>query len=254
LLDRLPSSISGGERQRVSLGRALARRPAALLLDEPLANIDPALRDRLRAEIVSMGRRFGTTMIYVTHDHLDAFVVGTRVAVLEAGAVQQVDTPPNLYRNPANIFVAHFVGSKPMNLFRGALKQESSELQFVGDAIAGGAGSRQAFTPSPELGRTIAPWIGRKVVLGIRAEHLRVAPGSSNHRGSLSFICRVDSIEHTGADLYVKAIWDANRVSARMAENAQPAIGQELTLVADLEDARWFDAETGKAIANPCAS
>ena len=256
LMDSLPAEISGGERQRVSLGRALALRPGALLLDEPLANIDPALRSEMRAEIAAIRQRFGTTMIYVTHDHLDAFLMGNRVAVFNAGVVQQVDTPSTLYNCPANLFVAKFVGSRPMNLFRGVLTRSVKDVTFTAEPTDGHAEKSSAsvgmsFVPLPSVMAVLEPWFGKTIVLGLRAENIRPFPGPDSQSSCLR--SRIASFEHIGSDLYVNANWGNIPFVARLAADTRVAAGQECSLFANLREGAWFDPASGKAIAGPCA-
>ena len=169
LLDRLPRQLSGGQRQRVAMGRALVRDPAVFLLDEPLSNLDAKLRVAVRAEIETLQRKTGTTMLYVTHDQVEAMTLGDRVAVLRDGVLQQIGAPADVYARPANVFVAGFVGSPPMNLFDATLRDEAGTL-----SIALGP-SRIALDPS--LASVARAHAGAKLTIGIRPESLALAAG-----------------------------------------------------------------------------
>src|SRR5579859_7547971 len=171
-LTALPAALSGGQRQRVALGRALVREPKVFLLDEPLSNLDAKLRLSMRVEIARLHRQLGATMIYVTHDQVEAMTLGQRIVVLDGGRIQQIDTPMNLYDKPANLFVAGFLGSPAMNLLRGTLRHAQGwHLETLHGEVALGPLEMQA----PEL----LPLIDRDVVLGVRPEDLR--PTGESH-------------------------------------------------------------------------
>jgi multiple sugar transport system ATP-binding protein len=169
-LDRKPRQLSGGQRQRVAMGRAIVRQPRAFLMDEPLSNLDAKLRVQMRSEIAQLQRSLGTTTIYVTHDQTEAMTLGSRVAVLQHGVLQQIASPPELYKHPVNLFVAGFIGSPPMNLIeakleRGGDRQDGPHVVFGGHRLAIPA---QVTAERPGLER----FLGQAVVLGIRPEHL----------------------------------------------------------------------------------
>ncbi len=181
LLDRRPKQLSGGQRQRVAMGRAIIRQPQVFLMDEPLSNLDAQLRVHMRGEIEALQKRLGVTTVYVTHDQVEAMTMGDRVAVLRSGELQQVDTPSNVYDRPANLFVAGFIGSPPMNLARGTIESADGGLVARLGSLA---------IPVPEQvarDRNLESWLGREVIVGIRPEDLvgppedgrrRTAPGS----------------------------------------------------------------------------
>ncbi|EUA44523.1 ABC transporter family protein [Mycobacterium xenopi 3993] len=177
-LDRKPKDLSGGQRQRVAMGRAIVRRPQVFLMDEPLSNLDAKLRVQTRSQIAGLQRRLGTTTIYVTHDQVEAMTMGDRVAVLRDGVLQQCAAPRELYRNPANVFVAEFIGSPTMNLFTLPIVEHSVSL---GDWRI----------PVP---RQVSA-AGNEVVVGIRPEHFEV--------GSVGVAMEVDVVEELGADVYL---------------------------------------------------
>src|SRR5438094_5946401 len=189
VLARKPRQLSGGQRQRVALGRALVREPAAFLLDEPLSNLDAKLRLQTRAEIAQLHQRLAATMIYVTHDQIEAMTLGDRIVVLDQGKIQQIDKPLNLYREPANRFVAGFIGSPPMNFLEG----RAENGRFVSDGLS---------VPVPRVPRQ------GSIVLGIRPEHVGVGPGPA---------VTLDLVEPSGNEMFIYASAGANHVVARVA-------------------------------------
>ena len=173
LLDRLPKELSGGERQRVAMGRALVREPSVFLLDEPLSNLDAKLRVQVRAEIGALQRRTGTTMIYVTHDQVEAMTLGDRVALLDRGRLQQVGTPKELYDRPANVFVAGFIGTPPMNLFPARVEIEG------GQCVLRVTSQRVVVAVSGEALDRLKPHAGKVLTAGIRPESVSPTGGES---------------------------------------------------------------------------
>jgi multiple sugar transport system ATP-binding protein len=222
LLDRKPYELSGGERQRVALARALARRPDVYLLDEPLSNLDAQLRVETRAELKRLHQSVGTTMVYVTHDQMEALTLGSRVAVLDGGVLQQVGTPDAIYGTPANRFVARFVGSPAMNILPaviddGRLRAGPFELELP---------------PTPDLS-------GRSLEVGLRPEHVaveRVETGGS---------ARVDVVETAGNETLLHASAGDTIVVARLAPELRFEVGDAVRLLAVPRHAYVFDAETG---------
>ena len=199
LLDRYPRELSGGQRQRVAMGRALVRDPAVFLLDEPLSNLDAKLRSQVRAEIAELRRRTGITMLYVTHDQVEAMTLGDRVAVLHRGRLQQVAPPRELYARPANAFVAGFIGSPPMNLVpaRVARDAQGRPALAIGDARLPFAG------PLAE---------GSEVTAGFRPESLRIASGPG------AFTVRTEYVEHLGHEVLAYLTLGPHRIVARLPE------------------------------------
>src|SRR5205823_61170 len=170
MLQRRPAQLSGGQRQRVAMGRAIVREPKAFLMDEPLSNLDAKLRVQMRAEIARIQQALKVTTLYVTHDQVEAMTMGDRVAVMRDGALQQVDKPQRLYDAPANLFVASFVGSPPMNLFEATVEQDGSRLVL---------GETQLDLPADVLAERpgLRSYVGRRVAVGIRPEEVREASG-----------------------------------------------------------------------------
>jgi len=244
LLDRKPRALSGGQRQRVALGRAIVREPACFLMDEPLSNLDAKLRVQMRAELIRLHERLETTIIYVTHDQVEAMTMGERIAVLNAGVLQQLDTPRVLYNEPKNLFVAGFIGSPAMNFF------DAEVVQAEGRVHCRIHGLMLGVDPAKE--QALGKHIGRKVVYGIRPEHiadrrLAQAEGAQNVVRS-----RVDVVEHLGNEilLYLMPTGQSERSAfiARMSAEAEGRPGDELEVVFDAARAHVFDQETGDAI------
>ena len=206
-LDRLPKALSGGQRQRVAVGRAIVREPAVFLFDEPLSNLDAKMRVEMRAEIVRLHHRLGATMIYVTHDQVEAMTMGERIVVMNGGRIQQAAAPLEVYNHPANRFVASFIGTPPMNLLPPGLL---------------------------DLGRTV----------GVRPEHVRVERLPENDPNPAGLIATVDLVEPLGAETIVHTRLDAIKtpVIARLPGNASLRHGERVRLVPDLSHAVYFSA------------
>jgi multiple sugar transport system ATP-binding protein len=194
LLDRRPKQLSGGQRQRVAMGRAIIRQPQVFLMDEPLSNLDAQLRVQMRGEIEALQKRLGVTTVYVTHDQVEALTMGDRIAVLRDGALQQVGGPEDVYDHPANLFVAGFIGSPPMNLAHGVVDGGTLKL---GSAVL----------PAPDWLRA---WSGRPVIAGIRPEDLH-----RSQNGDAALHARVDRVESVGASLLVHFPVDAQDAKSR---------------------------------------
>jgi len=227
LLQRKPAALSGGQRQRVAMGRAMVREPLSFLMDEPLSNLDAKLRVQMRAELARLHERLRTTTVYVTHDQVEAMTLGSRVAVLRDGLLQQVDTPQALFNHPANLFVAAFIGSPPMNLVEARVS--AGELSFAGFRLPLPAGAR------------LGAYEGRDVVLGIRPSDLEDA--AVWHDESLPVIeGRADVTEELGSEINVLFPIDAPRVAS---VEALAAITEEAEEEAEFAP---LGAEEGRAI------
>ena len=223
-LDRKPKELSGGQRQRVAMGRAIVRNPQVFLMDEPLSNLDAKLRVATRAQIATLQRDLNTTMIYVTHDQVEAMTMGDRVAVLRDGLLQQVDTPRELYENPCNAFVAGFIGSPAMNLFDAPVVDGVVDLDGMRVPAPAGAGDR--------------------VTIGVRPEHLRLASAGEDGMRAV-----VDLVEELGADSYLHCSAPGGHPLVYRAESADhPRKGEDLQLVAEEGQVRFFDADTGQRL------
>jgi len=213
LIKRKPKQLSGGQRQRVALGRAIVREPAAFLMDEPLSNLDAKLRVETRGEILKLQRRLGTTTIYVTHDQVEAMTMGDRIAVMNAGVLQQVGTPEELYERPANTFVAGFIGSPAMNL--------------VPAAVLDGVG-------------------GADRIAGVRPEHIEL--GTAEDR-ALSFSARVDVVEYLGDEQLAHIVKRETPLVAKLPVEHRLTAGEEASFSIPRSRLYLFDAETGEAVA-----
>jgi multiple sugar transport system ATP-binding protein len=248
-LDRRPAALSGGQRQRVALGRALVRRPSLLLLDEPLSNLDAATRLQMRAEIARLHTRLGATMLYVTHDQVEALSLGHRVAVMKEGRIQQVDAPMTLYSRPANLFVASFIGSPPMNLFDGTLAERNGALAFEETARAPAAAAKPiALRLDAALAARLRSHIGKPVVLGIRPEHIACAPppGDASPESALQAV--VELIQPMGAETYLYLTGHTRPIVARVPPNHPALPNQPLVLTVDLPHSHFFDPSSGAAL------
>jgi len=236
LLGRKPGALSGGQRQRVALGRALVRHPQVFLLDEPLSNLDARLRAATRVEIARLHRRLGTTMVYVTHDQVEAMTLGQRIVVLDGGRVQQVDAPMALYERPANLFVATFLGSPAMNVLPGRLVAAPGATP----ALDGDEGLR---LPLPGLALPW-DWQGREVVLGLRPEHLaRAADAEAD-----AVAARVELVEPVGSEVFVNLELAGRGLVARLPPGPLPEAGGPLQLRADGAHAHLFDPASGRRL------
>jgi multiple sugar transport system ATP-binding protein len=249
-LDRTPKQLSGGQRQRVALGRAIVREPKVFLFDEPLSNLDAQLRVQMRREIAKLHKDLAATMIYVTHDQVEAMTLGDRIVVMSNGHVQQIDTPMNLYDHPKNRFVAGFIGSPGMNFADGALVRGET-MQFVADM--------NAFTVDlpPSLVTRMEGLDGHAVTLGIRPEDVSVVPesGPALFLGESTIVhppitapARLDLVEALGNEVFVYASFGSHSVTARIAPRPLPDIGEPVTLAFDLAKAHFFDKSTGERI------
>jgi multiple sugar transport system ATP-binding protein len=232
LLDRMPRQLSGGQRQRVAMGRAIVRNPKVFLFDEPLSNLDAALRVHMRSEIRKLHRRLGATSVYVTHDQIEAMTMADHVVVLRAGRIEQCGSPLDLYERPANKFVGGFIGSPAMNFAAGVIGDDGQSARF---------GER--LTHSLHLGRPQAP--GRPVWIGLRPEHLRV-DGLDDAEQWIE--ARVDSVETTGSMSYIE--FDAGGTSLMLTQASRVAVSEEATarVGIDTRHIHVFDRETECAI------
>ncbi|MDQ6612611.1 MAG: sn-glycerol-3-phosphate ABC transporter ATP-binding protein UgpC [Gemmatimonadota bacterium] len=242
LLQRRPRALSGGERQRVALGRALVREPKVFLFDEPLSNLDARLRVQMRREIARLHRELGATMIYVTHDQVEAMTLGDRIVVLRDGRVQQVDTPKALYEQPENVFVAGFIGSPAMNIIPGKVVAD-------GDALTFADGDFARMTVPPQWRNALMQKVGQPLLLGVRPEHLTIT-APSLHADSTHLIMRVDLVENLGNEAIVHGSENGREITVRVGPSALPEAGARTGLYADPEHLHFFDAGTQQRIDN----
>jgi multiple sugar transport system ATP-binding protein len=233
LLDRKPKELSGGQRQRVALGRAIVREPAVFLMDEPLSNLDAKLRVQTRAEIARLHQRLETTVVYVTHDQVEAMTMGTRIAVMNEGILQQVGTPQTLYDTPINRFVAGFIGSPSMNFV---------EVTHEGDRLVGPG---DWAIPVPSRARSIAGDGGRKLVAGFRPEHLEVGDLGGE---SATFQARADVVEYLGHEELLHVSAADQDVVAIVDSEHRIRPGDVIKLALPLDKLHLFDVESGEAL------
>ncbi len=235
LLDRRPHQLSGGQRQRVAVGRAIVREPRVFLFDEPLSNLDARLRVEMRAELARLHRELGRTVLYVTHDQVEAMTLGQRIVVLNKGRVQQIGTPLEVYHQPANRFVAGFIGNPPMNFIEGRLEHRDG-LRFVGKG-----GQVQLMLNAADWPK-VRP--GQAVTLGVRPEAVALATveEAAVMRGQVETVEVLGAVAH----LYVR-IGEAT-VVAQVDASVRPALAQGVALRIDLDRIHLFDAETGQAL------
>ena len=240
-LDRKPKALSGGQRQRVALGRAIVRQPKVFLFDEPLSNLDANLRVQMRTEISRLHHQLQTTMIYVTHDQIEAMSMGTRIVVLRDGIVQQVDTPLNIYHHPGNKFVAGFIGSPTMNFFTGDLRGDGM-TSFVQE------GSSFSIPVTKEAESRLKDLRGKKIVLGVRPEHLYVTAQTGT--GALApFKAKIEVVEPVGNEIFVYFTAGAGGTFvARIASDAPPLVGETRELLLDTSKVHYFDVETERTL------
>jgi multiple sugar transport system ATP-binding protein len=237
-LDRKPANLSGGQRQRVAMGRAIVRDPKCFLMDEPLSNLDAKLRVQMRTQVARLQRQLGTTMVYVTHDQTEAMTLGDRVAVMRAGIIQQVDSPKKLYEDPANLFVAGFIGSPSMNFVTGQLEGDRVRLPF-GDAPL-----------SDRLVQGLRAGGGHKsqeVIVGLRPEHFEdAAVEDSEAPNRLKFRAKIDVVESMGSELY--AYFAVQQIVARLDAASRATPDAEVELSLDTSELKLFDPEGGRSL------
>jgi len=254
-LDRKPKALSGGQRQRVAVGRAIVRKPKVFLFDEPLSNLDAQMRAATRAEISRLHNRLGATMIYVTHDQVEAMTMGDRICVMKDGHVMQVAEPLELYHRPDNLFVAGFIGSPPMNAIRGAIRRGAGgRLYFVADeriaqgSTAGGIGGESSKGVCIQLdgpfAESVAAHTDAPVVLGIRPEDVHEVSEPGWEAVGATLEARLELAEPMGAETHLHATAGGHPLVARVRSSVRPEIGATLRLGLDLTRAHLFDPES----------
>ncbi|HJT64586.1 MAG TPA: sn-glycerol-3-phosphate ABC transporter ATP-binding protein UgpC [Candidatus Limnocylindria bacterium] len=233
-LERKPRALSGGQRQRVALGRAIVREPAVFLMDEPLSNLDAKLRVQTRAEILRLQRQIGTTTLYVTHDQVEAMTMGDRIAVMNAGVLQQAGTPRDLYDHPNNVFVAGFIGSPAMNFATVQTTPGGVKLGETMLTLGGAAGQIATARPA-----------GTSLVLGFRPEHLDIVDGQD---GVLALPAQVDVVEFLGNEELIHAKTEGNEIVAIIPSARQVKPGDRVSLGVALNNLHLFDAESEQSL------
>ena len=233
-LDRRPKALSGGQRQRVAVGRAIVRKPAAFLFDEPLSNLDAKMRVQMRTEIAKLHTRLNTTMIYVTHDQIEAMTMGTRICVMKDGIIQQIDTPLEIYDNPANVFVAGFIGTPPANLIEGEFNIENDKLVFKNNQVS-------FFLPDMWKPLIENKNINQKVTFGIRPEAVG-SPDAERDINAVKIKSKVEVVELMGAETF---LYLETGFIARIDPHRSCRPGEQIELAMDLSKAHLFDTESG---------
>ena len=240
LLHRKPRELSGGQRQRVAVGRAIVRKPMVFLFDEPLSNLDAKMRVQMRTEIKKLHLRLQTTMIYVTHDQTEAMTMGDRIVVMKDGDIQQIADPIKLYDNPANRFVAGFIGSPPMNFVKGTLIKKYDKIYF-------NEGKFQVKTIDA-FAAALRPYIDKEIILGIRPEDIydKLFVSEAPQENTVKVICEV--IEPMGSEAYIYLNTGKHSLVARVGVHDKPTINQDMDIVFDMSKVHFFDKDTDLTI------
>jgi len=240
LLSRRPGELSGGERQRVAVGRAIVRKPAVFLFDEPLSNLDTKLRVQMRTEIHKLHIRLQTTIIYVTHDQMEAMTMGDRIAVMKDGVLQQVADPITVYDNPKNKFVGGFIGSPPMNFLNGRLIRKDSRIYFDEGRICVKA--------VEDMYKSLSSYIGKEVILGIRPEDIydRLFVSEAPPENIARVTCEV--FEPMGSEIYLYLNTGRHTFIARVGPHNKPRVNQDMDVVFDMSKVHFFDKDTEETI------
>jgi multiple sugar transport system ATP-binding protein len=241
-LDRRPKALSGGQRQRVAMGRAIVREPAVFLFDEPLSNLDAKMRVEMRREILQLHRRIQTTMIYVTHDQVEAMTLGDRICVMRDGIIEQVGEPTQVFDHPASLFVARFIGAPPMNIFSGRLTESGGALVFDGGTFKTPVVKRQY--------ARLAAYVGKPICLGVRPKAFvrRGQPGADENT---VIKCQVDVAEMLGEEVLAHLVSGEHHFTVSADPHSGIESGQEIEVCPLMEHAHLFDVETGRNLTIP---
>jgi len=237
LMDRKPKALSGGQRQRVAVGRAIVRKPKVFLFDEPLSNLDAKLRVQMRAELSSLHIRLLATMIYVTHDQVEAMTMGDRIVVMRDGFIQQIGTPLSLYNQPVNRFVAGFIGSPPMNIMTATVKEE-------GGRMLADEGEFQLEIP-PSMQEKLRSHVGKEILFGVRPEDLHQTEQAAKVNNILT---TVNIVEPLGAEIHLYLATKNSEMVARVPPNVEVSVGDTIHLTPDMEKVHFFDMDTEAAV------
>lgn len=238
-LQRRPKALSGGQRQRVAVGRAIVRKPEAFLFDEPLSNLDAKMRVQMRAEIGKLHTSLETTMIYVTHDQIEAMTMADRMVIMKDGLIQQCDKPLEVYDNPANLFVAGFIGTPPMNSFAGTIEKDGENLIFKDDTVS--------ITIPTNKKDVMTPYIGKKVVFGIRPEDLG-SEEAEQCSEKAKVKAKIEVVEPMGSETYLYLAVGQHSFIARIDAHRKVAVGEEVELSINMKKTHIFDGETEMTI------
>jgi multiple sugar transport system ATP-binding protein len=243
LLDRKPKALSGGQRQRVALGRAIVREPKVFLMDEPLSNLDAMLRVQMRTEIAKLHQRLQTTFIYVTHDQTEAMTMGNRIVIMKDGIVQQIDTPQNVYDYPVNLFVAGFIGSPRMNIFKASVEYQDEKVYLK---LCGG--TRIDLTDKRQQTLKENNYIGKEIYVGIRPENLHDAQVDALEKDYSSISGVVEVAELLGSETYLYLTIEGNEIVARVNSKSTKRANDKAELHFHWNRLHLFDIETEKSI------
>ncbi|KPL17029.1 MAG: hypothetical protein AMS23_01175 [Bacteroides sp. SM1_62] len=236
LLDRKPRAMSGGQNQRVAIGRAIVRDPRAFLFDEPLSNLDANLRVQMRIEIAKLHKRLNATVVYVTHDQVEAMTLGERIVIIDKGEIQQIDTPSNLYANPANLFVAGFIGTPPMNFIHGKVIQANDGILFTDNS--------QKFKVNLPSNHLLMKYIEKEVVLGIRSEDIYYQAGESKNEFAV-LSSEIKFVEKLGHEIYAYLQLQDQQIISRLKYDAEIMKGRVTDFYFDIRKMYFFDKYTG---------
>ncbi len=240
LLERKPKALSGGQRQRVAVGRAIVRKPKVFLFDEPLSNLDAKLRVQMRTEISKLHTRLGATMVYVTHDQVEAMTMGDRIVVMRDGLIQQIDKPLHLYNKPLNQFVAGFIGSPSMNFIRGKLSSNGSGLAFD-------EGHVQLALPAGH-GEQLGSYVGREVTLGIRPEDIHDPDTIGRNVETVEIAAKVEVVEPMGNEVFLNLTTGKTAFVARVDPLHMPQVDQTVRLAVEIDKAHFFALDNQESL------
>ena len=240
LLERKPKALSGGQRQRVAVGRAIVRKPKVFLFDEPLSNLDAKLRVQMRTEISKLHTRLGATMVYVTHDQVEAMTMGDRIVVMRDGLIQQIDKPLHLYNKPVNQFVAGFIGSPSMNFIRGKLASNGSGLVFD-------EGNVQLALPTGH-GDQLGSHLGQEVTLGIRPEDIHDPDTIGRNVETVEIAAKVEVVEPMGNEVFLNLTTGKTAFVARVDPLHMPQVDQTVRLVVEIDKAHFFALDNQESL------
>lgn len=242
LLKRKPNAMSGGQRQRVAIGRAIVRNPKVFLFDEPLSNLDAKLRVQMRIEIARLHKKLNTTMVYVTHDQVEAMTLGNRIVIMKDGVIQQIDSPQKIYAEPANKFVAGFIGTPPMNFAKGIISQNNDIFEFKDETGV------LSFSLKKENYPNLVKYLNKEVSVGFRSEDIyEMNKPEKDHQ---SFFSKALLVEQMGHEVYLFVQYGDRQITARLSNDAKIKIDEEIELFIDTGKLHFFDNESEVRIPN----
>jgi multiple sugar transport system ATP-binding protein len=243
-MNRRPKELSGGQRQRVAVGRAIVRKPKVFLFDEPLSNLDAKMRVHMRIELAKLHKKLQTTIIYVTHDQLEAMTLASHVALMKEGTIQQVAPPLVLYNSPTNRFVASFIGSPPMNFFEATVAKQGNNVQLS----FGRTGGLDKVEVKNGMNKALSIYVGKKVIMGIRPEDIYDKVYYQGDGRGRTISTTVEVVETMGSEKYLYLTSRGTSLVVRVSADNQAHINQTIDVVFHMENAKFFDAETDAVI------